>query len=105
MAFDTGNISMGRILNILSVDCHGDLFSFDSFEHIVFVMTDETFPVGRTEDQRLSFEFVGEMTIGAGRYGPGLLFPEFTLDDLDMDLFNPGVAFGTGSGNISCRNA
>jgi len=101
----TWNISMHRILNVLLVDRHGNLLSFNSLDYILFFVTDKTFLVGRAQHQAFSFQFVGMMAVGASRYGPRFLFPELAFNDLDMDFFNSGMAFGACAGHISSRDS
>jgi len=31
-----------------------------------------------------------------------LPFPEFALDNFGVDLFDPGMAFGAGCGDVTC---
>jgi len=104
MAFHAGNIAMHRILNILLVDRHGDLLFLDGFEHIVFLMTDKAFPVSCAKHQGFSLKLVWMVTVGAGRYGTGFSFPELSLDDFEMDFFNPGMAFGACCGDVQRRD-
>ena len=64
-------------------------------------MADEAFPVRGPENQAFSFQFVGVVTVSTSWYGSGFLFPEFALNDLDMNFFNSGMAFGAGFGYVT----
>jgi hypothetical protein len=44
---------------------------------------------------------MGMMTVSACRNSPGFLFPELSFDDLEMNLFNPGMTFGACGGDVS----
>src|SRR4030066_468389 len=64
----------------------------------------QTFAVGSAQDQARPLDSMGMMAIGTSRDRPDLLFPQLPFDDLDVDLFDPGVTLSTGRGDVLRRN-
>jgi len=81
-----------------------NLLILDSFVHIVSFMAFQTFPVGCSDDQVRPADGMGPVTVRTGWDGSRLEFPQFASDDLGVNLFDPGVTFGAGCGDIPGRN-
>jgi len=64
----------------------------------------QAFPVRRPDHQISNIHPMWRMTIRAGWNGTRLTLPQLAPDHFGMHLFNPGMTFHTGPGNICSRN-
>jgi hypothetical protein len=104
MTLHTRNVPVLGVLNVFFVDSHGNLLSFNRFIHILFFMAFDAFTVRHPKHQACSTYCVGTVTVCAGRDSSWFLFPEFTFDDFNMDLFDAGMALSAGCGYVACRH-
>jgi hypothetical protein len=101
MTLYAGNIPVHGILYVLFVDSHGDLLSVDCFADTFFFVAFEAITVRCSEDKACFSYRMWLVTIGAGRNGSWLLFPEFSFDNFYMHFFDPGMTFSARSGDVA----
>jgi len=104
MTLHAGNISVHGILDILFQNSERNLLARRDLMKVHLLVAFQTFAVGSAQDQARPLDSMGMMAIGTSRDRPDLLFPKLPFDDLDVDLFDPGVTLSTGLGDVLRRN-
>ena len=92
VAFHTGNILVGGILDVRFIYSQRHFLTINNFIDILFFVTVQAFPVGSSQYKTCRSDSVGLMAVRTGGDGPWLLFPEFSPDNLGVDFLDPGVA-------------
>ena len=96
MAFDTGDISVDGLFQVILVGNMGDRLPGFRGLSLDFAVAVEAFPVRSADDQIGPVDGMRSMAVRTGRDGAWLSFPELTRNHLGVDLFDPSVADHTG---------
>ena len=104
VALDAGNIAMNGSRQHLRIHDDRRRVRFRGVTKAGRFMAFETAAVGNRDAYVFFPNLVGEVAIGAGRNGSGRLFPYLPLDDLNVNVLDPGVALHAGCGNVPWRD-
>jgi hypothetical protein len=104
VALHAGSVLVDGILDHVFIHGQRDRLPVDNLMDVFLFMTFQTLTVSRPHYDRGPSNGMRLMADGAGRHGAGFRFPELSLDDLDMHLFDAGVTGHAGVSDVPGRD-